>query len=154
MSEFKKGQLVAVKVYSDENWEPAIFERKEGIFCICRSLLNREARLERPWAKAKPAEEVWPDIFLGLDRSAADQAVQALDQAMYALEMESALVQRLRKQIAWLCRQIMTNALHRKQSDFCPPLDMPIGPDGRCQRSCIACWEQASLKAVEDAKDE
>ena len=141
-AQFKKGQLVAVKVYSDENWEPAIFERKEGIFYICRSLLNRDAWLRRPWSKAKPAEDVWPEIFLGWERRAGEQAADAV-------AMESALVQRLRRQVAWLCRQIMTNALHRKQSDFCPPLDMPIGPDGRCQRSCIACWEQASLKAVE-----
>lgn len=141
-AQFKKGQLVAVRAYSDEAWEPAIFERIEGKYFICRSLLNRNAWLERPWMKAKPAEDVWPEIFLGWERRAGEQAADAV-------AMESELVQRLRRQIRWLCRQIMTNALHRKQSDFCPPLDMPTGTDGRCQRSCIACWEQASLKAVE-----
>ncbi len=137
MSEFKKGQLVAVKVYSDENWEPAIFERKEGIFCICRSLLNRDARLERPWAKAKPAEEVWPDIFLGWERSAREQAADAV-------AMESALVQRLRKQIAWLCQELA------HADDLCPTLSMTAP----CDHACAYCWEQASLKAVgEDAND-
>lgn len=137
MSEFKKGQLVAVKVYSDENWEPAIFERKEGIFCICRSLLNRDARLERPWAKAKPAEEVWPDIFLGWERSAGEQAADAV-------AMESELVKRLRRQVAWLCQELA-------HADMCPS----VSAIASCDKDCPGCWEQASLKAVgEDANDQ
>ena len=152
MPEFKEGQLVAVKIPGATKWELRVFERvalTDEPFCV-------EVIVRRPenatgycvcMESVCPAEEVWPEIFLGRKRRAGEQAADAV-------AMKSALVQRLRKQIAWLCRQIMTNALHRKQSDFCPPLDMPIGPDGRCQRSCIACWEQASLKAVEDAKDE
>ena len=137
MSEmFKKGQLVAVKVYSDENWEPAIFERKEGIFCICRSLLNRDAWLRRPWSKAKPAEEVWSDIFLGWERSAGEQAAEAV-------AMESELVQRLRRQIAWLCQELA-------HADMCPS----VSAIASCDKDCPSCWEQASLKAVKDDKDE
>lgn len=137
MSEFKKGQLVAVKVYSDENWEPAIFERKEGIFCICRSLLNRDAWLSRPWSKAKPAEEVWPEIFLGWER-------RAREQSDYAVEMESELVQRLRRQIGWLCQELA-------HADMCPS----VSAIASCDHDCATCWEQASLKAVgEDANDQ
>ena len=137
MSEFKKGQLVAVKVYSDENWEPAIFERKEGIFYICRNLLNRDAWLRRPWSKAKPAENVWPEIFLGWERRAGEQAADAV-------AMESELVKRLRRQIAWLCQELA------HADDLCPTLSMTAP----CDHACAYCWEQASLKAVgEDAND-
>ena len=134
MAEFKKGQLVAVRAYSDEAWEPAIFERIEGKYFICRSLLNRNAWLERPWMKAKPAEDVWPEIFLGWERRAGEQAADAV-------AMESALVQRLRRQIEWLCQEL------GHSDDLCPTLLMTAP----CDHNCAKCWEQASLKAVENA---
>jgi len=137
MSEkFQKGQLVAVRAYSDEAWEPAIFERIEGRYFICRSLLNRNAWLERPWMKAKPAEDVWPEIFLGWERRAGEQAAEAV-------AMESEMVQRLRRQIAWLCQELSHS------DDLCPTIPM-FAP---CDHNCANCWEQASLKAVEDADD-
>lgn len=135
MSEFKKGQLVAVKVYSDENWEPAIFERKEGIFCICRSLLNRDARLERPWAKAKPAEEVWPDIFIGRARKKAS--------AIYQNTVEQS------HQIEWLCEQLHAVVVHYGAKE-CPP----EGLREECYGDCPGCWRYASLKALEEPEEE
>jgi hypothetical protein len=145
MPEFKKGQLVAVKVYSDENWEPAIFERKEGIFYICRSLLNRDAWLRRPWSKAKPAEEVWPDIFLGWERSAGEQAADAV-------AMESELVKRLRRQIEWLCQKL--NQINSGSDEMChcpdpelrfSPKPMDCHPEG-----CASCWRDACRKAAKE----
>ena len=133
MSEFKKGQLVAVKVYSDENWEPAIFERKEGIFCICRSLLNRDAWLHRPWSKAKPAEEVWPGIFVGDNR-----------------EKE---IDRMHQAIGWLCGQL--NRLSQDSGNCLLPAGAGIPSDDSCRvGGCEICWEQASLKAVEEDADD
>lgn len=122
MSRFKKGQLVAVKVYSDENWEPAIFERKEGIFCICRSLLNKDAWLRRPWSKAKPAEEVWPGIFVGDNR-----------------EKE---IDRLHQAIGWLCDRLEWAS---REHDFCPPNALPDD----CDNACWECWQQAVYEAME-----
>jgi hypothetical protein len=146
MSEFKKGQLVAVRAYSDEAWEPAIFERIEDKYFICRSLLSRDARLERPWAKAKPAEEVWPDIFLGWERTAGEQAADTV-------AMESKLVQRLRRQIAWLCQKL--NQTNSESDEFChcpdPELRFAPKPIDCHPEGCATCWEQASLKDVEDA---
>lgn len=146
MSEFKKGQLVACRDLACEEWMLGIFdgERGEGLYVRLPLSLTCSSKRPERFLQVKPAEEVWPNIFLGWERRAGEQTAEAL-------AMESKLVQRLRRQIEWLCRQIMANALYRKQSEFCPPLDMPTGPDGRCQRSCEACWEQASLKAVEDA---
>lgn len=137
MAEFKKGQLVAVRAYSDEAWEPAIFERIEGKYFICRSLLNRDAWLERPWMKAKPAEDVWPDIFLGWERDAGEQAAEAV-------AMESELVQRLRRQIEWLCQELAHS------DDLCPTFLMTAP----CDHDCAKCWEEASLKAVEEGGDD
>ena len=136
MSEqFKKGQLVAVKVYSDENWEPAIFERKEGIFCICRSLLNRDARLERPWPKAKPAEDVWPEIFIGRARKKAS--------AIYQNTIEQ------HRQIEWLCEQLQAVVIHYGAKE-CPPEDLRE----ECHGNCQWCWQHASLKALEEPEEE
>ncbi len=143
-SEFRKGQLVAVRAYSDEPWEPAIFERIEGNFFICRSLLNRDAWLERPWMKAKPAEDVWPDIFIGKERRVADQS-------LHAVEMASELVQSLRRQIRWLCRQINEVAFEFGRDYVCPPSQTI---DKGCQSNCVACWEEASLKAVAEEEDD
>ena len=140
-AQFKKGQLVAVRAYSDEAWEPAIFERIEGKYFICRSLLNRNAWLERPWMKAKPAEEVWPDIFLGWERRAGEQTADAVG-------MESALVQRLRRQVAWLCNVLKNDARTENNDPLCP-LNVPWD----CEHTpCDECWEQASLKAVKEQK--
>lgn len=127
MSEFKKGQLVAVKVYSDENWEPAIFERKESIFCICRSLLNRDAWLRRPWPKAKPAEDVWPGIFVGAN-----------------MEKER---DRLHQAIGWLCDRLEEAS---REHHVCPPNALPED----CDNACWECWQQAVYEAMENTKDE
>ena len=79
-----------------------------------------------------PAEEVWPDIFLGWERRAREQDDRAV-------EMESELVQRLRRQIDWLCRE-----LGRRMS-CCPP-------ETHCvvEKQCRVCWEEASLKATKE----
>ena len=141
MSRFKKGQLVAVKVYSDENWEPAIFERKEGIFCICRSLLNKDAWLRRPWSKARPAEEVWPGIFLFSDRLIIESC-QEKDLA-YVKTIEN-----LCRRLVWLSEQLQVIG-DRNGTQECPPSpyhDCRIG-------SCADCWEQASLEATKEEGD-
>ena len=130
MSDFRQGQLVAVKVYSDENWEPAIFERKEGIFCICRSLLNRDAWLRRPWPKAKPAEEVWPSIFIGADREIID-----------SLQKER---ERLHQAIGWLCDRLEEAS---REHHVCPPNALPED----CDNACWECWQQAVYEAMEGA---
>lgn len=142
MSEkFKKGQLVAVNspAEDDRQWHLRIFkkQRPDGEF-----VAEDDKRDAWPWQVCLPAEEVWPDIFLGrLTPAAAD-----------AVAMESALVQRLRKQIRWLCRQIQSIADIEELGNVCPPFGMsPYYND--CQCNCIACWEQASLKAVEEDAD-
>ena len=74
------------------------------------------------------------DIFLGWERKAGEQAADAM-------VMESALVQRLRKQITWLCQELA------HAEGMCPS----VSAIASCDKDCPRCWEQASLKAVENA---
>ena len=134
MSEFQKGQLVAVKVYSDENWEPAIFERMEGKFYLCRSLLNKAAWLERPWVEAKPAEEVWTEIYIARDR---DRYL-----AFYKSNKD------MFKQIQWLCDQ-MEKVVACYGTKECPEYKID-----NCAYGCHTCWYLASLKALEEPEED
>ena len=129
MHKFKKGQLVAVRYGS--SWEPRIFRRKDDDGLWCMDFLSHGAS---PYTQedVEPAEDVWPEIFLGWERRAGEQAAEAV-------AMESALVQRLRRQIEWLCERLegfgkCTGAQR------CPLISY---------QACATCWEQASLKAVE-----
>lgn len=148
MSEFQKGQLVAVRDDDCSKWFLWFYDHAspEGLH-FCRSP-NRMIG-PRWWKHAVPAEEVWPDIFLGWERRAGEQAADAL-------EMESDQVQRLRKQIRWLCQEL--NQINSGSDEMChcpdvefrfTPKPMDCHPEG-----CASCWEQASLKAVKDDKDE
>ena len=135
MTEFKKGQLVAVRYGS--SWEPRIFRRKDDDGLWCMDFLSHGAS---PYTQedVEPAEAVWPEIFLGWERRAGEQAADAV-------AMESELVKRLRRQIAWLCQELA------HADDLCPTLSMTAP----CDHACAYCWEQASLKAVgEDANDQ
>ena len=133
MSEkFKKGQLVAVRDDANGRWSIWIYDHAspEGLH------LCRPPNLCGPhwWRECRPAEDVWPGVFLGWERRAGEQAADAV-------AMESELVQRLRRQIGWLCERL---------EDFgkctgaqrCPLISY---------HACAYCWEQASLKAVENA---
>ena len=58
--------------------------------------------------------------------------------------MEVELVQRLRRQIAWLCQELAHS------DDLCPTFLMTAP----CDHDCASCWEHASLKAVEEGGDD
>lgn len=134
MHEFKKGQIVVVNSpeEDDRQWHLRIYESK-----IARDIhktYNPDKEDYDTWSLCFPAEEVWPNIFLGRERDAGEQSDHAVE------------VQRLRRQIEWLCRQIQSLA-DIEWGNVCPPVGMsPYYID--CQCNCIACWEQASLKAV------
>ena len=139
MAEFKKGQLVAVRY--GPSWEPRIFRRKDDDGLWCMDFLSHGAS---PYTQedVEPAEAVWPEIFLGWERKAGEQAAEAV-------AMESELVQRLRRQIAWLCNGLKNDARTEENNPLCP-LNVPWD----CKHTpCDKCWEQASLKAVEGANN-
>ena len=142
MSEFKKGQLVAVKY--GISWEPRIFHREDDEGMWCMNFLSHGIS-PCPSGCVKPAEEVWADIFIGWERRAREQDDRAV-------EMESELVQRLRRQVGWLAQRLANNMPPETDCSGCfgwfP--DSPHREDGRC----ATCWEEASLKAVENIKDE
>ena len=136
MTEFKKGQLVAVRDGDNEDWTLRVYDHtsSEGLI-FCRWLVHPAPPYPTWSIEAKPAEEVWPNIFLGWERRAGEQAADAV-------AMESALVQRLRRQVAWLCQELA-------HADMCPS----VSAIASCDHDCASCWEQASLKAVEEADD-
>jgi len=135
MAKFKKGQLVAVNSPAEEDgyWHLRIFKgkRPDGLFVVGGD------RGEETYQLCFPAEEVWPEIFLGWERRAGEQTADAV-------AMESALVQRLRRQIAWLCQELAHS------DDLCPTFLMTAP----CDHDCASCWEQASLKAVKEGGDD
>ena len=138
MTEFKKGQLVAARDIAGESWALVKYnhkaDHKHSVERIAEAVLLAQ---NYNYKECLPAEEVWPDIFLGRERRAGEQAADAV-------AMESELVKRLRRQIAWLCQELA------HADDLCPTLSMTAP----CDHACAYCWEQASLKAVgEDAND-
>jgi hypothetical protein len=132
MAEFKKGQLVAVNSpeEDDRQWHLRIFKRKrpDGHYVVAD-----DKGKDWAWQLCLPAEEVWPEIFLGWERRAGEQAAEAV-------AMESELVQRLRRQVAWLCQEL------GHSDDLCPTFLMTAP----CDHDCPRCWEEASLKVVEE----
>ena len=136
MSEFKKGQIVAVNSpeEDDRQWYLRLYESR--IALDLHKTYNPEKENYDTWSLCFPAEEVWPDIFLGWDRGAGEQAAEAVAK-------ESALVKRLRRQIGWLCQEL-------SHADMCPS----VSAIASCDNDCPRCWEQASLKAVEDDNDQ
>lgn len=130
MAEFKKGQLVAVRNSDEFWWKMFVYDHEEDgrHFCTWPEYEDWGAT---DWKYVRPAEEVWPNIFLGWER-------RAREQSDHAVEMESELVQRLRRQIAWLCQELAHS------DDLCPTFLMTAP----CDHNCPRCWEEASLKAV------
>jgi len=134
MTEFKKGQLVAVRDDANGRWSIWIYDHAspEGLH------LCRPPNMCGPhwWRECRPAEDVWPEIFLGWERRAGEQAADAV-------AMESELVQRLRRQIAWLCQELA-------HADMCPSVSTITS----CDKDCPRCWRQASRKAVKEGGDD
>ena len=149
MSEFKKGQLVAA-------WSSNYSTRHIRIFVeigtnsfgdtvfMCREA-GEDEKYAIPWPHCLPLEEVEPGAFIDWERRAGEQAADAV-------AMESELVQRLRRQIAWLCQEL--NQINSGSDEMChcpdpvlrfAPKPMDCHPEG-----CANCWEQASLKAVKE----
>lgn len=131
MPEFKKGQLVAVKY--GISWEPRSFYREddEGVWCM--DFLSHGIS-PCPSGCVKPAEDVWPGIFLEGHRR---------DELVYRQALDTA-----HDQIKWLCGQL--NRLSQDTGHCLLPAGAGIPSDDSCRvGGCEICWEQASLKAVE-----
>ena len=133
MSDLKKGQIVACWDRDDCDKFIGVFIAKEGTLYRCARAESRNLNCEL-WQCCVPLEEVRPEAFLGCDREIIDSLRQEL--------------QRLRRQIRWLCQQLQKIG-DRNGEQECPP-----SPYHDCRRgSCAECWEQASLKAVKEAGD-
>ena len=130
MPSYRKGQLVAVRDSDDCEWKLRIYDHERGGQHFC---LDPEHELSQAmwWAQICPAEFIWPNIFLAVEREIAK-----------ALRNERDLHYR---QLRWLCKRLQAIG-DRNGEQECPP-----SPHHDCRRgSCADCWEQASLEAVKE----
>lgn len=69
MTEFKKGQIVAVNSpeEDDRQWHLRLYESR--IALDLHKTYNPEKENFDTWSLCFPAEEVWPNIFLGREHS-------------------------------------------------------------------------------------
>ena len=127
MSEFRKGQLVAVRDADDCEWALRVFDHAspEGLnFCTGLERSNPPCW----WNQIAPAEVVWPHLFLSVEREIAEALREQRDQHC--------------RQVRWLCERLDV-------SDMCPP-------DGPCPGKagdCRSCWEKASFEATKEGAD-
>ena len=124
MAEFKKGQLVAVRNSDEFGWKMFVYDHEEDgrHFCTWPEYEDWGAT---DWKYVRPAEEVWPNIFLSVEREIAETLREQRDQHY--------------RQLHWLCERLQTLG-------ECPP-------DGRfrnCRLGCPKCWEMALQEAVEE----
>lgn len=126
MADFKKGQLVAVRDRDKEDWTLRVYDHtsSEGLI-FCRWLVHPAPPYPTWSIEAKPAEEVWPNIFLSVEREIAETLREQRDQHY--------------RQLHWLCERLQTLG-------ECPP-------DGRlrnCRLGCPKCWEMALQEATKE----
>lgn len=136
-NKFRKGQLVACRQAACVEWLLGIFDgEKDGRLYVRPPLSLTCASKKTEWfSQVEPAERIWPGLFLASHRR--DELVyrQALDKA--------------HDQIKWLCGQL--NRLSQGSGNCLLPAGAGIPSDDSCRvEGCDICWEQASLKAVED----
>ena len=133
-SELKKGQLVAVRDYNEAEWKLRVYDHERSGQHYCRIVDGLGTVGGVWWAQVCPAEIVWPNIFLAVEREIAE-----------ALRNERDLHYR---QIRWLCKCLQEIG-DRNGSQECPPV-----PHGDCRiGNCAECWEQASLEATKEDAD-
>lgn len=133
MLSYRRGQLVAVRDSDDCEWKLRIYDHERGGQHFC---LDPEHELSQAmwWAQICPAEFVWPNIFLNVDREVADGLRRQRDDHY--------------RHIKWLCEQLQAIG-DRNGSQECPPT-----PHHDCRRgNCADCWELASLEAVKEGAD-
>ena len=67
MPEFRKGQLVAVRDHDGAEWKLRVFDHENAGMNFCQGV-EGETTMPIWWAQVRPAEEMWPDIFLGREK--------------------------------------------------------------------------------------
>lgn len=128
MSEFKKGQLVAVRDFDHDKCVLCVYCRSGRLGHMCKYIgddLDLAAPGGKWWRDCRPAEEVWPELFLGQHNRAYTKAIDKLN-----------------AKIEWLCSNL-AGALN--EGNLCPP---NARCDGRVE--CEDCWSFAAEIATEE----
>jgi hypothetical protein len=75
-----------------------------------------------------------------------------VSRAQFAEIASDTLVQRLRRQVAWLCEQL--NQINSESDEMChcpdPELRFAPKPMGCHPEGCASCWRDACRKAVKE----
>lgn len=132
MSEFKKGQLVAVQDFEDSSWTLAKYDRKEGGGHVVKRISGGIlVAAEAKYSYCAPAEVIWPSLFVSVDREIIDSLTAERD--------------RLERQVEWLVRILY--------ADYgeCPP-HKHLGDPCTEDKGCEVCWIKASVEAAERMK--
>ena len=138
MEEFESAQLVAVRDRNDDAWKLRVAvdrpRPEDDDPLIACWAVEAGSPLARPWAQARPAEDVWPELFLRRTGKA---------------------MARMRRQVEWLSEQL--DQINRGRDEMCdcpePELRFPMRPMDCAPEGCAHCWEKASLKAVMEGMD-
>ena len=100
------------------------------------------------WNQIKPAEEVWPELFLARDSEAISEDMNRMRRMRRDLGV-------MRRQVKWLSEQL--DWINRGRDEMCdcpePELRFPMRPMDCDPEGCAHCWEKASLKAVMEGMD-
>lgn len=143
MEEFEGGQLVAVRDRNDDAWKLRVVVDRprpedDDPLIACWAVEAGSPRA-RPWTQAKPAEDVWPELFLW--RTSEDMnRMRRLRQSLGVM----------RRQVERLCT-VLAKRTHTILD--CPP---GIEPGDACDcggPDCAECWRKASLDAVMEGRD-
>ena len=143
MSEFQKGQLVAVRDYDEAEWKLRVYDHERDGRHYCRLIDGLGTIGGVGWNQVVPADVVWPDIFLGNERDIIDAQQQSLDWETRKNKRLCEIAKRMHKRLSWLCERLQTLG-------ECPP----DGCFRDCRFGCAACWEKSSLEFIKDAEHE
>lgn len=138
MDDFIQGQLVAVRDRNDEAWSLRVVEtspRPENADSkhACWAVEAGTHKV-RPWKQARPAEDVWPELFFDRDSETMDH--------MRRMRRDLGV---MRRQIEWLCACLQAAGSRNGKQDC------PLREYGDClEDGCAKCWEGASLEAARE----
>ena len=137
--EYENGQIVAVRGREGAEWKLRVYDHRQDGRHFCRPADGETPEKPKRWAHVRPAEEVWPELFLW--RTSEDM------KHMRRLRQDRGV---MRGQVEWLCT-VLAKRTHTILD--CPP---GIEPEDACDcggPDCAECWRKASLDAVMEGRD-
>ncbi len=136
--EYENGQIVAVRGREGAEWKLRVYDHGQDGRHFCRPADGETPEKPKRWAHVRPAEEVWPELFLW--RTSEDM------NHMRRLRRDLGV---MRRQVEWLCEHLQGINDDLTGPPYCPSDECSC--DG--QEGCAQCWKKASLEAVMEGRD-